>query len=83
MAKKKQGQEAEERFLTFSEVQSYLGIKSRKTVLKYIKKGDLPAYKLGGTRWRVAFSDIQEFLADNRITEGHRKARPHPREVEG
>lgn len=50
------------KFLTFSEVQSYLGVKSRKTVLKYIKSGHLPAYKLGGTRWRVALSDIEIFL---------------------
>ncbi|MCM8775133.1 MAG: helix-turn-helix domain-containing protein [Candidatus Omnitrophica bacterium] len=54
--------ESSKHFLTFSEVQSYLGVKSRKTILKYVKSGELPAYKLGGTRWRVALSDIEKFL---------------------
>ena len=49
-------------FLTLPEVQSYLGVKSRKTILKYIKSGELPAYKLGGTRWRILRGDIETFL---------------------
>ena len=49
-------------FLSLPEVQTYLGIKSRKTILKYIKSGKLPAYKIGGTRWRFAFSDVHAFL---------------------
>jgi excisionase family DNA binding protein len=49
-------------FMTFPEVQSYLGIRSRKTILKYIRTGILPAYKLGGTRWRIALEDVRVFL---------------------
>lgn len=49
-------------FMTFPEVQSYLGIKSRKTLLKYIRKGILPAFKLGGTRWRISHMDIEKFI---------------------
>jgi excisionase family DNA binding protein len=49
-------------FLTLPEVQAFLGIKSRKTVLKYITTGKLRAYKIGGTRWRVAYEDVMGFL---------------------
>jgi len=48
--------------LTVSEVQAYLGIKSRKTILKYIRNGQLVAYKIGGTRWRIAREDVECFL---------------------
>ena len=51
-----------EQFLTLAEVQEYLGIKSRKTVLKYIASGKLKAYKIGGTRWRIALDDVHAFL---------------------
>ena len=54
-------------FLTLPEVQSFLGIKSRKTVLKYIKSGELPAYKLGGTRWRITPNDIELFLKKQQV----------------
>ena len=53
-------------FLTFTEVQSYLGVKSRKTILKYIKSGNLPAFKLGGTRWRILQTDVDDFLNNHR-----------------
>ena len=49
-------------FMTIPEVQSFLGIKSRKTILKYITSGKLCAYKVGGTRWRIASSDVMAFL---------------------
>ena len=52
----------EKKFLTLAEVQKYLGIKSRKTILKYISDGKLPAYKIGGTRWRIAYADVMAFL---------------------
>ena len=48
--------------MTLSEVQEFLGIKSRKTILKYITTGKLPAYKIGGTRWRIAADDVKAFL---------------------
>ena len=54
-------------FLSLPEVQSVLGIKSRKTILKYIKSGKLPAYKLGGTRWRITPSDIEAFLKKHQV----------------
>ena len=54
--------EKKQDFLSLPEVQSYLGIKSRKTILKYIKSGKLQAYKIGGTRWRFAFKDVHAFL---------------------
>ena len=59
--------EANHHFLTLPEVQSFLGVKSRKTVLKYIKSGELPAYKLGGTRWRITASDIETFLKTQQV----------------
>jgi excisionase family DNA binding protein len=49
-------------FMTIPEVQSFLGIKSRKTILKYINTGRLCAYKIGGTRWRIAGADVLAFL---------------------
>ena len=58
----KPNDEKKQDFLSLPEVQSYLGIKSRKTILKYIKSGKLRAYKIGGTRWRFAFDDVHAFL---------------------
>ena len=48
--------------MSIPEVQSFLGIKSRKTILKYITSGKLSAYKVGGTRWRIAAADVTAFL---------------------
>lgn len=48
--------------MTFTEVQAYLGVKSRKTLLKYIMSGELAAFKLGGTRWRLLRADVDQFL---------------------
>ena len=56
-------------FLSLPETQTFLGIKSRKTLLKYIREGKLTAYKIGGTRWRLAISDIEHFVQKSR-TEG-------------
>ncbi len=53
-------------FMTMPEVQSLLGIRSRKTILKYISEQSLPAYKLGGTRWRFSRADVEKFLARHR-----------------
>lgn len=62
-----------ERLLTLPEVQSYLGIKSRKTILKYIKSNKLPAYKLGGTRWRITLKDVEDFLKKQRHSQAEKK----------
>ncbi len=61
-----------QQFLSLGEVQALLGIKSRKTIRKYIDTGELSAYKLGGTRWRVSQVDIETFLEKHRIS--HRLA---------
>lgn len=53
-----------DRFFTLSEAQNFLGIRSRKTILKYITRGSLSAYKVGGTRWRISLRDIDSFLAN-------------------
>ena len=55
-------------FLSLPEVQAFLGIKSRKTILKYIKSGKLSAYKIGGTRWRFALEDVRAFLKKQLIS---------------
>jgi excisionase family DNA binding protein len=62
MAKGKNNLEKSSRFMTLAEVQLYLGIKSRKTLLKYIKAGKLAAIKMGGTRWRVQRSHVRAFI---------------------
>ena len=54
-------------FLTLSDVQAFLGIRSRKTILKYITKGELSAYKLGGTRWRISRQDVEDFLLKQHV----------------
>ena len=54
-------------FFTLTEVQALLGVKSRKTIIKYIKSGQLSAYKLGGTRWRIAREDFQTFLKKQQV----------------
>ncbi len=54
------------RFMTLAEVQLYLGIKSRKTLLKYIKAGKLAAIKMGGTRWRVQRAHVRDFINSSR-----------------
>jgi len=61
-----------QQLLTFSEVQSYLGIKSRKTLLKYIRTGLLPAFKLGGTRWRISRQNVDAFLSGQPVKEGEK-----------
>lgn len=52
--------------MTLPEAQRYLGIRSRKTLLKYIQTGQLTAFKLGGTRWRILRDDMKAFLEEQR-----------------
>ena len=68
-------------FLTLPEVQSYLGLRSRKTILKYIESGSLRAYKIGGTRWRIALQDVQTFLRHYRAGKPQLLAVPKLSEV--
>lgn len=62
MAQLKKKSKKSNQFMSLPEVQDYLGIKSRKTLLKYIRSGKLPAFKLGGTRWRISMENIKTFL---------------------
>jgi excisionase family DNA binding protein len=50
-------------FLTPQEVSSLLRV-SVYTVRRWIKDGDLPAYKVGRS-WRIRESDIGEWLSQN------------------
>jgi len=54
-------------YLSLPEVQEHLGIRSRKTVLKLIRRGDLPAFKIGGTRWRISTIDLKRFLSAQQL----------------
>ena len=62
---KKKSQPAKNGFLSVPDVQNFLGIKSRKTILKYIQSGKLTAYKIGGTRWRISWDDVKSFLKNS------------------
>ncbi|MDP3921101.1 MAG: helix-turn-helix domain-containing protein [Candidatus Omnitrophota bacterium] len=62
MTKSTQISRKSRKLMTFTEVQAYLGVKSRKTLLKYIMSGELAAFKLGGTRWRLLRADVDQFL---------------------
>ena len=56
-------------YFSLPELQSLLGVKSRKTILKYIRSGKLAAYKIGGTRWRIAREDVETFMGSHKIDE--------------
>ncbi|MBI3317338.1 MAG: helix-turn-helix domain-containing protein [Candidatus Omnitrophica bacterium] len=49
-------------YLTFAQAQSFLGLRSRKTLLKHIRTGALRAHKMGGTRWRIHRSELEKFV---------------------
>jgi excisionase family DNA binding protein len=57
-------------YLSLPQVQTLLGVKSRKTILKYIKSGQLSAFKLGGTRWRISREAMTEFLNRGQVPSG-------------
>ena len=52
-------------FLTPQEVSDLLRV-SVYTVRRWIKEGDLPAYKVG-RGWRIQESDLDAWLGDNRL----------------
>jgi len=54
-------------FLTPQEVSSLLQI-SVYTVRRWIKQGELPAYKVGRL-WRIKNSDLEQWLDEQRIRE--------------
>ena len=81
--KKNSGAKRKSGFLSIDEVQSFLGIKSRKTILKYIKAGKLAAYKLGGTRWRIAYDDVHSFLKEQFMDLAESSSKETPAKVSG
>ena len=49
-----------EKWSTLKEVQEYLGV-GRETILQWIAKRNLPAYKVGRL-WKFKFSELDEWI---------------------
>lgn len=49
-----------ERWVTLKDVQAYLGV-GRKTVLQWISKRSMPAYKVGRL-WKFKLSEINDWI---------------------
>ncbi len=49
-----------EKWSTLKEVQEYLGV-GRETILQWIAKRNLPAYKVGRL-WKFKFSEVDEWI---------------------
>ncbi len=60
-------------YLTIDEVAERLKV-SRRTVYRWIERGELPAYKLGpdrpGVEWRIGEEDLIKFLEERRTQPG-------------
>ncbi|WP_312048160.1 helix-turn-helix domain-containing protein [Anaerotignum sp.] len=64
------------RFYTVSEIGDMFKV-SRDTVSEWIRKGKIGAVKIGGTKTvRISESDLNKFLADNRIVVQDDQATP-------
>ncbi len=57
----------DEEFLTVKEIAERLKVKEF-TVLDWIRKGDLPAYRVGGRSYRIKKQDFEEWLKKRRTT---------------
>ena len=55
--------ETEGEILTLDEVAAYLKA-GKRTVYRLAQKGEIPAFKLGGT-WRVRRSDLDRWIAES------------------
>ena len=55
--------DAENEILTLEEVAVYLKA-GKRTVYRLAQKGEIPAFKLGGT-WRVCRSDLERWIAES------------------
>ena len=62
-------QVVDETYYTLDEIAQRLKV-SYRTVYRWVQAKELSAYKLG-TEWRVAESDLQEFLQDRKIRRRH------------
>ncbi len=62
-----------EKYLTVEEVSQELRV-APETVQRYIKRGDLPALKVGGV-YRILAADYEEFKATRRIRKSEKKTR--------
>lgn len=59
-----------ETMLSVSQCANSLGVQPR-TIRKMIKRGDLPAYKLGSSHWLIRHGDLLSALRPNEeITNG-------------
>jgi len=56
-----------EKWVTLKEVQAYLGI-GRETVLQWIAKRNMPAYKVGRL-WKFKISEIDEWVRSSGVDE--------------
>jgi excisionase family DNA binding protein len=57
----------EDEFLTVKEIADRLKVKTF-TILEWIRKGDLPAYRVGGRSYRIRKEDYEEWLKKRRTT---------------
>lgn len=55
--------EVENEILTLEEVAAYLKA-GKRTVYRLAQKGDIPAFKLGGT-WRFRRSELNQWIAES------------------
>ena len=62
-------QVVDEAYCTLDEIAQRLKV-SYRTVHRWVQAKELSAYKLG-TEWRVAESDLQEFLESRKIRRWH------------
>ena len=52
--------DANEKWVSLEEIAEYLGVKPP-TIRGWLKKKDLPAYKVGGV-WRFRYSEVNEWI---------------------
>ncbi len=53
----------DDEILTLDEIAAYLKI-AKRTVYRLVQKGEIPAFKLGGT-WRFRRSELDRWIADS------------------
>ena len=58
-----------ENWSTLKEVQAYLGV-GRETILQWIAKKDMPAYKMGKL-WKFKISEVDEWIRSGGADDRH------------